>query len=189
MRSFTDYPESLFYGAPIKIYWQGFESDTRTLGSRGWKIMAHQDIMCDQMQIAIHNPKSGIYGVTRMERFEYERMWRTGQFPVFNIPFEVGQRVELRHSNEFVPPVFREVDPFPAQIRPDRITKMEDLFHFAEKKVEQIFVEKDPSVDDLLGQIIAKQAEAKHEYYAEKVRAGKLVPATTAEIIQFSKAA
>lgn len=176
------------YSRPVEIYWQGFLGNSLEMAQRGWEFFADQDVCTNRMQIAVRNKHSKVCGVTQVEEFRFKEILRGGRIPRFNIPFAVGLQAQYLHHDEFIPPKFRAVDAFQS-IRPQKITKLEDLFHFPEKKTEVIQVEADPSVDDLLAQIIEKQAKAKREYFEDKVKSGKLVPATSAEIIQFNKVA
>lgn len=179
------FDHGLLYSRPIEIYWQGFLGNSVEMAQCGWEFFAEQDVCRDRMQIAVRNRHSKVCGVTQVEDFQFERILRGQKPPRFNIPFAVGLQVHMQYQDGLIPPQFRQVEAIPT-IRPAKITKLEDLFHFPEKKVEVIQVEADPSVDELLQQIIEKQANAKRDYFEEKVRSGKLVQASSAEIIQFS---
>lgn len=188
MRDYTHGLESRLFSRPVEIFWQGFLGNSLEMAQCGWEFFAEQDVCHNRMQIAVRNKHSKVCGVTQVEEFRFEEISRGGRIPRFNIPFAVGLNVHMQYSAGLVPPQLRAVDAIQS-VRPDKISKLEDLFHFPEKKVEIIQVEADPTVDDLLAQIIAKQESAKKTYFEEKVRSGKLVQASTAEIIQFSKVA
>lgn len=70
----------------------------------------------------------------------------------------------------------------------EEVRTLADLMHF-KPMAQPVMVEADPSIDDLLAKIVAKQSETNDEYFREKMRAGKIVPATSAEIVQFTRVA
>lgn len=116
------------------------------------------------------------------ERAFYERAYVDG----LHMRFELGREVRIERAmlpdNFKLTPIHTDM-----HMRPREMTSLSDLAHFKPK--DAVMVEADPTVDDLLAQIIAKQADAKREYFEDKVRSGKLVQASSAEIIQFARAA
>jgi len=179
------------FGEPVKVRCQGWESRTDILGHAGWEIFTENDAYTDRYHIVIRQPQTGVVCGGWLDRHAF---WDRGEgytrmnYPTVCMGMRMGAKTLIEHVPDWQPPKFIRVEPFPS-FRPPQATCLEDLLPFKPMASQQIQIEADPSVDDLLARIIEKQAAGKQAYFEEKVRTGKLVPASTAEILQFSRAA
>lgn len=61
----------MFMNVPVQVHMLGFESDTARLQACGWQVAAEQDPMDQHLRIMIHDPRSGIYMMSQIARFEF----------------------------------------------------------------------------------------------------------------------
>jgi hypothetical protein len=180
------------FGRPIRLIANGWESTTVDLGRAGWELHADQDYSEGRLSLVAHHRETGLTAYARDSRWDYrshiefDRIHR-GEMPVMRAQIGHRDKVQIHHFGGALMPSFDRVSPF---MEPRmEIKSMADMLHFAPYKSEQIQIEADPTVDDLLAQIIAKQAKTNDEYFAEKVRSGKIVRASAAEVLQFRRVA
>lgn len=172
---------------PLRVHWDGFESNTATLAKHGWEVEAHEDMRCMEMVLALRHRA---YQCVAWNRFPYRydrARYDFGYTPELRVELHLGKEVYVRGDE--LPRTY-PVDPWPSPRdlhAPGQARPVSEYMHWRPK--EAVMVEADPSVDDLLAQIIAKQADAKRDYFTEKVREGKLIQASSAEIVQFARAA
>lgn len=174
-----------FYGQPLRVHWDGFEGNTHELAKYGWEVEAHEDMRSMCMVLALRHRE---YQCVCWNQFPYRYDRARYDFdyvPELRVQLHIGKEVHV-HGREL--PRTYPVDPYPS---PRDIAcgsqPVSEYMHFRPR--DAVHVLADPSVDDLLSQILAKQQPAKDEYFAEQVRQGKLVRASQAEIIQFARAA
>lgn len=192
MATFDPYRDPIM-SRPITIRWAGWESDTHRLQQNGWEIAASQDVAAARMRIALRHQRYGLRGYTSpLDLYRYrgpgwdDEVRRQGVYG------------EVRHMGSAINVIehglmdFRPVDATP-QLRPDRVTSLDDLAHFAGAMVRtQQVVVPEEDVNDLLLRILEKQQAAKTAYFDEQVRreGGLLQPHKFhAQIISLPRAA
>jgi hypothetical protein len=180
------------FGRPIRLIANGWVSSTLDLGRAGWELYADQDYAHGGLSLVAHHRESGLTAYARDAHWDYHRHVHRADYSRDEMPTmraQIGHRdkVQIHAMHGGVLPTFDRVSPL-MEVRTE-IRSMADMLHFAPYTASQIQIEADPSVDDLLAQIIAKQAKANDEYFAEKVRSGKIVRASAAEVLQFRRVA
>lgn len=204
------------FNRPVILHADGWEADTHKLSLMGWELHADQRVYDNVISLVAHNPKTGLVAYAHVQNFNYTRNVEYGSpAPHLRAVFGHRDKVQIHrvyhdHSTNYrtysgttstsggtgtmIFSVRSNTDTFAnfhrvggAMEMRTEIRTLADLMHF--KPIQQIAVEADPTIDDLLAKIVAKQSETNDEYFKEKVRAGKIVPATSAEIVQFTRAA
>lgn len=160
---------------PVSIRWAGWESNTLQLQNAGWQLSAMEDYQRDAMIIALRHPEYQMEGMTTLCRdfisssFGYDR-GKTLQTGMRCFGREV--HCHLGQDEHSVP--WRAIDAHPqwSTLRGEVISRLGDLAHFATplaRTQEVIIPAADPTVDELLAKILAKQQPAREEYYRNLV--------------------
>jgi hypothetical protein len=180
---------------PVKVYWEGWETDTYTLQQNGWDLSVDQDHMRMYMRMVVRNKRLGFIGQTNNIPMEYVR------YGDFDQPKHIwqmqcmGRDIRVHeHGPISAYANFKAIDAKP-QLSFEKVTSLEDLVPFARAPLvrTQALVLPEASVDDLLAEILARQSEAKTEYFKDLVwREGQPAPPPHkfhAQIISLGKAA
>lgn len=157
---------------PIKVYWAGWESDTRRLGDAGWRISAKHEPYDGGVTIAINHPEGNVYGIS--QRIDYRRMPTMYQLTRYDYPYELAfqlqlaQQIMLRTIPDFkkgwVP-----VDPIP-ELTYEHPERLEDVILFRSlPPPDKDIIVKPPSLDDILNLALEHQAPKQAEL-REKAR-------------------
>ena len=56
---------------PVRLYWNGWESNTYKLQNNGWELSAMQDTQNNKMQIAFRHVQAGVRGMSENIDFDY----------------------------------------------------------------------------------------------------------------------
>lgn len=174
--------EGRLLSKPVHVHWDGWETDTYRLQQAGWDISMDQDPYGERMRMVIRNQRHGFIG-------------QTNDIPLSRIrPGHLDDRGparqhiwQMRHMgrtilvngdgvSDYVN--FRAVDCKP-QLSFARVTSLEDLVPFASAPLvrTQALVLPEATVDQLLSEILERQAEAKMDYFKDLVfREGQAAP-------------
>lgn len=192
----SGYPrEAAPFGAPVVLEWDGWQTRTDLL--RNWEIFCESDAYAACYRLAIRHKETGICGMGILQRHSFWNRgddYRETKLPTVHLGMRMGAQQVIQyvpdHYGDLVRPSrpLIEVEGYPS-FRPPQAVSVEDLLPFRPKENKRILMEADPSIDALLDQLLAKQAPAKQAYFEEKVKTSKLLPASSAEIIQFGRAA
>ncbi len=178
MNAFRDSP---FYGQggyfrrPVKVHFLGWSSDTYRLQHNGWQVSAHQDFQHQALQIALHHPESGLYGLS--EYVEIDFMSATQQMDyldhiTLNIT-AITTKMIVRHEVYSMPETmhrqFSPVDCTPGYVY-FKNSNIEDLIPFRPlPKFDNELIVKPDSVPELLDKILVLQ-DGKMKDLIEKQR-------------------
>lgn len=178
---------------PIKVLFQGFESDTVRLQQAGWEISARQAMdefrYCMTVQLAMRNRRLNLHAVTtvirldgRMAHFaangamhEIIDYFRSLYFEVIGIGSDIefqSHSPAIRVMGDFGLDEINlkpgSINYFPVDTRPQWIAaperfKLSDLCLFRKVDGVQEFLVDQASVDDLMNLILKKQAPKQKE--------------------------
>lgn len=62
--------EHIVQSLPVRVCFEGWESDTLRLQSHGWELAINQDLMRRQLGLVISHPKLRMYGISRAVGFD-----------------------------------------------------------------------------------------------------------------------
>lgn len=157
---------------PLRVHWAGWETNTSHLQAAGWKLSAFQDIRGSRLQLALRHEGVGIEGITQPidYRFEQALDMRERQYVeslVLNVQGMLGEHVMLRMSAEVE---FSPIDAAP-RYTAERITRLEDLAHFAGSliRTNEIIVPEE-TVPELMERILKLQQPARLARIREELR-------------------
>lgn len=163
--------------APVRIHWAGWETDTYLLQQAGWSINAHQDVVRDQMRIAIEHRGVQMRGLSAGINWEYQEALRNPRF-VRNgtplIPMNVmGRDVRVHERGNIDWSNFQPIDAQP-QLIESRINSLSDLVHFAPSlaRTQQIILPED-DVPAMLERILEMQNPARIERLKQQLDADR----------------
>lgn len=194
--AFTDRFGSRVLSQPIKLHWAGWETDTYKLQRAGWEISAAQDIQYRMLRLAIQHreheaqahlmfPHHDYYGLAAGSGTSHMTHAYEGDCAVV-----MGRQIMVEAPRSIAE--FSPIDATPQIIHDGRFSRLEDIAHFASAlaQTQQIIVD-EPSVDDLLAQILERQQAAKTKHFQDAIRAQGVVPRFTqhAQIISLRDAA
>jgi hypothetical protein len=167
-------------GLPIKVRWEGWESDTFQLQGCGWEVSVAQDPIHQAMQIALHHRTMKLVGISSMERFNYREIWDRDAYlanvviPIVHIAprIDIVTVKEARFINAVRPTngvginwdSFKPVDACPS-VMMEEIKSLKDLIHFQPLPQAQEIIIPEKSVADLLEDILKKQEPEQMQYW------------------------
>ena len=156
---------------PIKIIWDGWESDTYRLQQGGWEFSAEQMIERMSVRLAMRNSRCRMYGFTNMvpvDFFELASNSAAYSAVVFHVAHMASQLTI--QTVEVQPLSYSPVDMMPQMMTGER-KSIEDFGIFATPLVRtNEIILPEASVGELLDTILKKQAPDQKAYYEEKVR-------------------
>jgi hypothetical protein len=156
------------------VHWAGWETDTFRLQKAGWKISAEQDIMSNSMYLAMAHDGLGMRAISDRLVFNYHMAADGYRGMEYVRDFVIQMRHVGRdiHVQTHGPMSFsfQPIDAMPT-FTENRITKLEDLAHFAAPlvKTREIIIPQD-SVPELLERILKLQQPARTDRIREQVR-------------------
>lgn len=170
---------------PVKVYWDGWETDTYRLQQNGWDLSVDQDPSYRRMRLVIRNQRQGFIGQTNDIPMEllypdpHRNIWEDDRPAHIWQMRHMGRSIMVQeHGPISAYANFKAIDAKP-QLSFDRVTSLEDLVPFAAAPLvrTQALVLPEKTVDDLLAEILEKQAGAKTEYFKDLVyREGQEMP-------------
>lgn len=129
---------------PFRLHWAGWETDSVQLQQAGWQLSAEQDYNRDTIRILFRHNDFKIYGLTKVDRFDYQRFWMDQSFermgsPTLEVRFMCA---ELRVNINDNLAAFVAVDAYPQYVERE-IKKIEDFGIFATPliRTEEIIVD------------------------------------------------
>ena len=166
---------------PMRVHWDGWETDTYRLQQNGWDISMDQDPIGLRMRMVIRNRVQGFIGQSHdipmklchpgmYDGPEHRDIWQMRA---------MGREIRIHETG----PVsgyanFRAVDCSP-RLSFEKVSSLEDLVPFANAPLvrTQALVLPEATVDDLLREILERQQDAKTSYFKDLVgREGQLPP-------------
>ncbi len=173
--------ERMFLSRPVRIRWDGWESNTLKLQQAGWEFSVEQDMSMHGVRLFMRNSRCEMYGSTStisMDLFEAHRDPRY----LDSMHFEVGHmasRLTVQVHNEY-PLTAAPVDMQPVITTWGEIKTLEEFGIFAVPLVrtEGIYLD-EASVPKLMETILEAQDPAKKKYFEDKVREQRLPGATS----------
>jgi hypothetical protein len=167
-----------YMGTPIRLNWEGWESDTYTLQQSGWEVSVAQDQRDQKMQIALKNRHTNMVGISRMMDFDYREIWDKEQylrnivFPIVHIAPQINiltltqatMTRGIRIRGEINWDSFKPIDATPSIVM-EEIKSLEDLIHFQPLPESKEIIVPEKNVSELLQQILKMQEPEQMKYY------------------------
>lgn len=192
------------HGAPLKLHWAGWETDTARLQVAGWQLSAEQCPHRDMMRLAISHPRWDTRGLTPDLRFDYIEALRHPEYARQLPPFPISLANKLWIREKAIPGVsaryleeagdrrehWRPIDARPSIEMFDE-RSLEDVCHFKALAGDELVVPEE-GVAELLERIVAMQSGARLERFREQVReerASKRLIVPHCQIISLREAA
>lgn len=160
---------------PLRLHWNGWESDTCALQSAGWELSVKEDLQYNRMCIAIRHKQNGIRGISDSMDWDYWRQMKQ-QFqdprslPMFGC--RLASDIIVTHHGAGGG---REVDFNPIDARPMYATtqsmSIDDLAHFRklEKPGDEIYLRK-ASMAEIMEMALSKQEPDQDRIRKQMVR-------------------
>lgn len=161
-----------YRGAPVKLHWAGWETDTLRLQSAGWTIAAEQDPHYDRMRLAIAHHRHDVRGLTPLMDFKYTMALRdpdhVRQLPPY--PISLAHKLWIREHavNQVSVSQWKLIDANPS-IDMFNSVSIDDICHFKPQAVDDLVVPEE-TVPELLQRIVDMQSGARLERFREQVR-------------------
>ena len=157
------YPSLKAFSEPVRLHWDGWESDTHHLQRAGWQLSADQDVARGTMQIAARHP-NGLSLLTEMQDWKYHhaneaimRGYRV--FPPMRVR-SLGKVEIVFHGHRNTYSAFAPIDAYPQPREITTCTRLEDFFHFAPVTSPHDLIVPQASVPELLDRILQLQQPA-----------------------------
>lgn len=165
------YGDHRILSRPVKVHWAGWETDTYRLQQNGWQLSAEPRVDRDVMRIGFRHEHLGMIGQTADIAYNYEAAFMD---PLSDYMPE--RYAQVRHMGRQIlihnhgPMDFRAIDAQPQMVSTE-VRSLEDLVAFAPAPLVRTncLVLPEATVDDLLKEIIDRQAEAKTSYFQDIV--------------------
>jgi hypothetical protein len=157
---------------PLRLHWAGWETNTARLQQAGWQLSAEQDFYQDRMRIAMRHQGMNLMAMTPRFDFRFQEAALDYRY-LESVPLQVvhamGREVFVQEHGT-VDWMFKDIDALPA-ISHNKITKLEDLAHFAAPLVRtnEIIIPEE-SVGSLMERILELQQPARTERLKEQMR-------------------
>lgn len=166
---------------PMKLHWAGWETTTLDLQQAGWKLTMVQNPMTDRLTLAIQSDQFNMRGITPEIEFRHRVLDRNSLVPM-HAPLRLqhfGHAIMVQ-SHDWNSWDFQPIDAQP-QIATMDFKSLDDMCHFPKVPLlarTQAIVLPEKNVDQLLADILEKQAAAKMDYFKDLVATeGSMVPA------------
>lgn len=172
----------------VRIHWGGFVGDTLSMQRAGWRFEKYRAERTFNDIVAFHHPIFKTYG-----KFMIDDVWNQLNGRRYDHPVDVsveanlaGDMVIRLHEERHILSFKESFEPLDMEPRwVDHYVSKMNLFASASPKEQRIILPKDPTVDELLQQIIAKQQPGQVEYFNNKVKNREVPEATMmGQIIQ-----
>lgn len=157
---------------PLGIHWAGWETTTYRLQQAGWQLSADQDVYERRIRIAMKHEGMALYGMSRWTEFDYERFaYEPRDYPMI-VMQAMGREVFIQEHGR-VELNFQAIDAKPCFVADRKVTRLEDLAHFAAPLVRsrEIIIPEE-NVDELLEKILKLQQPARTDRIREEMRRG-----------------
>lgn len=161
---------------PVKVYWDGWETDTYRLQQNGWDLSVDQDPYRTEMRMVIRNQTHGFIGQTNGIPYHHihalndptlhpDQMPPMGVWQMRHMGRDIrvqGNNLPERYMN------FQAVDGKPS-LSFEEVKSLEDLVHFAPAPLirSQALILPEAQVEDLLAGILERQQDAKMQHFRE----------------------
>ena len=163
-------PEYYIKNLPLRLWWDGWETNTQKLQKAGWSLTAEQDLMSGSFRILLKHPQklymlSDAVNVNYYDLHQQQQIMSTIEVPIRRV--SSSMHIQLVERSFSFKPI--DAEPFVA----GQVKSVEDLVWFSPPliKTNEIIVP-DESVDDLLRRILEKQDPLLKKYYKEEVMRG-----------------
>lgn len=169
------YSNSSILSQPLRLVWNGWESNTYALQREGWELSAREDIQNMRMSIALRHNNSGMRGLTEFLPFDYFQ--KRGSIDVYdsnpnNYP-TFGCQLANDITIQTVETMGTTVEFNPIDARPMHYNRvhLDEIAHFRklEKSDNEIFL-KPASMDDILNMALERQEPRQDQIRKEMVR-------------------
>ena len=166
---------------PIRLFWNGWESNTMKLQERGWELSVQQDIERQEMSIAMRHQQSGMRGLTQSTNWDYWAQMERHRFVdprslgVFNcqIASDISINCMATHAMD-IP--FEPIDAKPMYGQMEITSKpLDEIAHFRkiEKPSDEIFLRK-ASMAQIMAMALEKQEPRQEQIRREMVRQNEI---------------
>jgi hypothetical protein len=178
----------LIQNLPAKVYWDGWESDTRTLASRGWSVSMEQDDFQRRIQMAIRHEASGIQGLSAPVTIDRRRDPFDSYMQRWEAPFHfnmqaLGRPVYVRGPGLSL--AFGNFSPVDARtpvfVEEEEVRSLEDLVYFTPIKAKRILLPQE-EVSELMERILTVQQPMREEYFREQTKNARAAAQLQAQI-------
>jgi hypothetical protein len=159
---------------PLQVEWAGWRTDTYRLQQAGWKINAQQDFYQNRMRLAMQHEGMSLFALSRYTEFEYERFATQpgyrNEYPLIVMQAMAREVFIHEHGRIEMDFGFKPVDAMPCMTT-NRITKLEDLAHFAAPLVRcnEVIIPNE-SVPELMERILKLQQPARTDRIRAEMR-------------------
>ncbi len=167
-----------YMGLPIRLRWEGWESNTFDLQQNGWEVSVSQSPSEQRMMLALHHRQMRLTGISPMIRFDFrtveiDRYLQDVEIPIIHISPQI--QVITLHQHQLVQSGlphgrginwgnFTPVDAAPGAIL-EKVESIHDLIHFQPiPKTEEIIIP-EKNVSELLQEILKKQEPEQKKYW------------------------
>lgn len=167
-------PDHRLLSRQMRVQWAGWESDTFRLQQAGWSLSADQDIVCNQMRLAMRHEGAQMRAISAAIDYDYYHHAIDGrQFNSMCVPFHTMGRDVMIHEHGRVDWNFKPIDAMP-QFTERRISRLDDVVHFAPSlaRTNEIILPED-SVPKLLERIRELQEPARVERLKRELNADR----------------
>lgn len=144
---------------PIRLFWNGWESDTYKLQQNGWELSVQQDLQYMRMAIAIKHKKLGMRGLSDSMGWNYLEQRETFQDPRSTPGFgcQIASNIDINYTGSMSNVEFNPIDATPMWQTIER-KSLDDIAHFRkiEKPNNEIFL-KEASLKEIMAMALSRQ--------------------------------
>jgi hypothetical protein len=165
---------------PLKIEWAGWHSDTHTLQQNGWQLSAHQDIVGDELRLALKHPTLHVEGLTRKIPFHYRRGDNFLELLKYEgLVADLASRHMIHISSLYALRFdeFRPINATPQYTEQCIATNsLSDYIHFAHINNTKEIIIPEMNVQELLDKILEIQTPSRNEYFKKIIDGEEYIP-------------
>jgi len=162
---------------PLRLRWNGWESNTYELQNNGWELSANQDIRSNRMAIAIRHKQLNVRGLSDFVDFNFFRRYDSYnaiKYPVFGCQLASDLIIQIPNNVETYTQEFNPIDARP-MYRKTESRHLDNFAHFRKiERVENEIYLEPASMDDILNMALDRQAPRQEEIRKEMVRRQEL---------------
>jgi len=145
---------------PVKLFWNGWESNTYRLQEYGWEISAAESVEYRKMAISFRHKESNMRGISDYVDWDYYQNVVSQNYPVHmpTLRCQLANNITLQIQSPVDYDLFNPIDARPINKRIYQNISLDDLAHFRkiEKPSNEIFL-KQASMEDILNMALSKQ--------------------------------
>lgn len=152
---------------PVRVHWAGWETTTLALQQAGWALSAQQDVAMGRLRIALKHAEYRVIGMTETLEFDFIEHSRHPNMRGVVLRAQLAHQMHVQLMERELS--FKPIDASPMMEFRER-RSLDDLVLFAPSLVRtQEIIVPEPSVAELLEQILKLQEPAKNEYFKQLV--------------------